>query len=261
MVMGILNVTPDSFHDGGTFNTVDNALEQAGKMLAYGTDILDIGGASSRPGSAEVPVKVELERTIPVIEAIKQAHPKALISIDTWRSEVATKAVQAGAGVVNDISAGALDKDLFETVAELGVPYVLMHMQGTPSTMQQAPQYVDVLGEVMHFFSSKLNVLHRLGVKDIILDPGFGFGKTTAHNFTLLKHLNDLKIFDKPILVGLSRKRMINEVLGTKPEEALNGTTVLNTLALQKGAAMLRVHDVHEAKQCIQLFSHEISAE
>lgn len=253
LVMGILNVTPDSFHDGGQFNSVEKALERAGEMLAQGADLLDIGGASSRPGAPETSLTDELDRSVPIIKAVKAQHPQAFISIDTWRAEVAQQAVEAGADMVNDISAGSMDPNLLPTVAELGVPYVLMHMQGRPEHMQDQPDYQNVEGEVMHFFSKKINTLIGLGVKDIIIDPGFGFGKSLKHNYRLLNHLEDLKIFERPVLVGMSRKRMVCEPLGIGPSEALNGTSVLNTLALQKGANILRVHDVREAVECVKL--------
>lgn len=256
--MGILNVTPDSFHDGGSFNTVDKALKHAEKMLAEGADIIDIGGNSTRPGALSVSEKEEIKRTTPVIEAIIAERPKALLSIDTWRGNVARKAVEAGASIVNDVSAGELDDEMFPTVAELNVPYVLMHMQGQPEHMQEAPKYDDVVGEVAHFFSRKLVQLEALGVNDVILDPGFGFGKTIDHNYSLLKDLEGLKIFNKPIMVGFSRKSMITKVIAKGPKEALNGTTVLNTLAVLNKASILRVHDVTEAKQVIDLVSRSV---
>ena len=252
LVMGILNATPDSFHAASRVN-VDGALRQAESMLEAGAGLLDIGGASSRPGADEVPADEERRRVLPVVEAVHARFPEAWLSVDTWRSPVAKAAVEAGAGLVNDIGAGLLDPAMLPTVARLGVPYVAMHMQGTPATMQQDPRYVDVVTEVVHFLSGRLRAAHDAGIADVLLDPGFGFGKTTAHNYALLRALPRLKLLGAPLLVGLSRKRMINEVLGTDPSEALNGTTVLNTLALEHGADILRVHDVREAAEAVKL--------
>lgn len=251
-VMGILNATPDSFH-GDSRVDVDGALRLAERMLTEGAAVLDIGGASSRPGSAEVDAAEELRRVLPVIAAVHARFPEALISVDTWRAAVAREAVGAGAGMVNDIGAGLLDPEMLRTVATLNVPYIAMHMQGTPATMQQAPHYGDVAAEVTHFLSERLHACHAAGIADVLVDPGFGFGKSTGHNYTLLRELPRMVALGAPVLVGVSRKRMINEVLGTSPAGALNGTTVLNTLALLGGAAVLRVHDVREAVQCVQL--------
>ena len=251
-VMGILNATPDSFH-GDSRVDVDGALRLAERMLTEGAAVLDIGGASSRPGSAEVDAAEELRRVLPVIAAVHARFPEALISVDTWRAAVAREAVGAGAGLVNDIGAGLLDPEMLRTVATLNVPYIAMHMQGTPATMQQAPHYGDVAAEVTHFLSERLHACHAAGIADVLVDPGFGFGKSTGHNYTLLRELPRMVALGAPVLVGVSRKRMINEVLGTSPAGALNGTTVLNTLALLGGAAVLRVHDVREAVQCVQL--------
>lgn len=253
--MGILNVTPDSFHDGGSFNTVDKALMHAEKMLLNGADMIDIGGNSTRPGSVPVSEKEEMDRTIPVIEALIAKMPSAILSIDTWRGSVARKAIESGASIINDISAGELDRTMLTTVADLNVPYVLMHMQGKPENMQAEPAYADVVGEVTHFFSKKLAQLSVLGVNDVIIDPGFGFGKTLDHNYGLLKDLSSLEVFNKPIMVGLSRKSMITKVIAKGSKEALNGTTALNTLAVLNGASILRVHDVSEAKEVIDLTS------
>ncbi|MCB9180211.1 MAG: dihydropteroate synthase [Flavobacteriales bacterium] len=252
LVMGILNATPDSFHAASRVN-VDGALRQAESMLEAGAGLLDIGGASSRPGADEVPVDEELRRVLPVVEAVHVRFPEAWLSVDTWRAPVAKAAVEAGAGLVNDIGAGLLDPAMLPMVARLGVPYVAMHMQGTPATMQQDPRYDDVVTEVVHFLSGRLRAAHDAGIADVLLDPGFGFGKTTAHNYALLRALPRLKLLGAPLLVGLSRKRMINQVLGTDPSEALNGTTVLNTLALEHGADILRVHDVREAVEAVKL--------
>ncbi len=253
LVMGILNATPDSFHADSRVN-MDEALRLAGQMLNDGATILDIGGMSTRPGSQEVEQDEELRRVIPVIEAIHQRFPSAWISIDTYRSAVAKVAVEAGAGMVNDIGAGLMDPAMLPTVAALGVPYVAMHMQGTPRTMQQAPQYTDVVAEVTFFLSERLRACRAAGIADVIIDPGFGFGKTTAQNYQLLRELDRLVALGAPLLVGVSRKRMINEVLGTTPAEALNGTSVLNTLALMGGTAVLRVHDVREAVEVVKLW-------
>lgn len=260
LVMGIINTTPDSFHDASRAASIDEALRLAERMITEGATILDIGGASSRPGSSEVPEKEELERVVPIVEAVAQRFPGTLLSIDTWRARVAHDAVQAGARMVNDIGAGLLDEAMFPTVARLGVPYVAMHMQGTPATMQKSPEYGDVAAEVVLFLSRRLLAARNAGIADVVLDPGFGFGKTTAHNFALLKDLQRIKHLGAPVLVGLSRKRMINEVLGTKPDEALNGTTALNTIALIGGADILRVHDVKEAVECVRLVSAWSSA-
>jgi len=252
MVMGILNATPDSFHAGSRIGT-DDAVDRAGDMLEQGATILDIGGMSTRPGAAEVSLDEELQRVIPVVEAVHARFPEAPISVDTYRAAVAREAVTAGACMVNDIGAGLLDPDMLATVAALHVPYVLMHMQGTPRTMQQAPVYANVVGEVVHFLSTRMAAAHDAGIADVILDPGFGFGKTTAHNLALFNGLPSVAALGAPVLVGISRKRMINEVLGTTPSEALNGTTVLNTLALRGGASLLRVHDVREAMEAVRM--------
>lgn len=253
-VMGILNVTPDSFHDGGRYTDIQDALYQAEKMLIDGASIIDIGGQSTRPGAEDVGVKEELNRTLPIIEALVKQFPDIIISIDTYRATVAKAAVNAGAGIINDVSAGDDDVDMFSTVAALQVPYIMMHKQGNPQTMQQNPEYKDVVQEVVGYFIAKTNQLKKLGVHDVIIDPGFGFGKTVEHNYSLLKHLPDFAIFDMPILAGVSRKSMINKVLGTQPENALNGTTAVNTMALLNGAKILRVHDVKEAMQAIKLY-------
>ncbi len=252
MVMGILNATPDSFHSASRVN-VDEALRTAERMLSEGAAILDIGGMSTRPGSQEVDLDEELRRVVPVIEAVHQRFPEAWLSVDTYRASVAKAAVDAGACMVNDVGAGLLDAAMIPTVAALGVPYIAMHMQGTPRTMQKAPEYTDVVAEVTHFLGERLRACHAAGIADVIVDPGFGFGKTTVQNYSLLRELERMTAPGAPVLVGVSRKRMINEVLGTTPTEALNGTTVLNTLALLRGAAVLRVHDVREAVEVVKL--------
>ncbi len=252
-VMGILNLTPDSFHAESRQASVDDALRTAERMLSEGASIIDVGGASSRPGSEEVPLEEERKRVIPVIKALHDRFPEAMISNDTWRAAIAEEAVDAGASMVNDISAGLMDPAMLTTVARLHVPYVLMHMQGTPRKMQHAPFYKDVLAEVVKILSERLHAAWQAGIADVVIDPGFGFGKDRDHNYALLKGLPAIKQLGVPVLVGLSRKRMINEVLGTRPVEALNGTTVLNTLALQNGADILRVHDVGPAMEAIKL--------
>ncbi len=252
-IMGILNVTPNSFYDGGQHNSIDAALAQTEKMISEGATFIDVGGASSKPGVVEISTDEELKRVLPVIEKINQTFPESFISIDTYRSEVAQQAVAAGATLVNDISAGNLDNTMLKTVGKLGVPYIAMHMQGTPQTMQKNPSYEDVLVAIRFFFSEKINDAHAAGINDVIIDPGFGFGKMLAHNFTLLKYLRSLHIPGVPLLVGISRKSMINKTLGIDAAHALNGTTVLNTIALQQGAHILRVHDVKEAQEAVRL--------
>lgn len=254
MVMGILNLTPDSFFDGGKYHGVDAALMQAEKMLREGAAFIDVGGMSSRPGAEIIGVEEELQRVLPVIEALHENFPEAIVSIDTFRAKVAHESVQAGAHLINDISAGNMDKAMFQTVAALDVPYIMMHMQGSPSTMQTAPQYENVVREVLDFFIQKTGELRQLGVKDIIIDPGFGFGKTVEHNYQLLKNMHVFQMLELPLLAGISRKSMICKVLKVKPENALNGTTALHVIALQQGAKILRAHDVKEAIQTIQLW-------
>lgn len=251
--MGILNITPDSFYDGGRHNTVRTALAQAEKLLTAGADILDIGAYSSRPGAANVSATEESARLLPVIEAILARFPEAILSIDTFRAEVARTSITAGAHIINDISGGTLDDKMFATVADLQVPYILMHMRGTPDTMQQLTDYDDVVREVNLFFGKQLATLRQLGVRDIILDPGFGFAKTLAQNYELFNRLETLHMHKMPILGAISRKSMIYKKLGIKPEDALNGTTVLNTALLLKGVHILRVHDVKAAKEAIAL--------
>lgn len=254
IIMGILNVTPDSFYDGGKYLGIEAAVQQAKEMIAQGATIIDIGGASSRPGATVVETDEEIRRVIPVISAIKQQYPDVIISIDTWRGQVAKAAVQAGASIINDISAGSLDPDMFPTVAELNVPYILMHIKGTPENMQQAPEYEDITTEVIDFLIEKIATLRALGVKDIIVDPGFGFGKTIRHNYTLLNRLLEIKsVLQLPLLVGVSRKSMIYRLLDISPENALNGATALHVIALQQGADILRVHDVKEAVEVLKI--------
>lgn len=252
-IMGILNVTPNSFYDGGKHNRIDTALLQTEKMISEGATFIDVGGASSKPGVEEVSPDEELKRVLPVIEKISKNFPHIYISIDTYRSNVARQSVDAGAQLVNDISAGNADDNMLKTVGKLGVPYIAMHMQGTPKTMQNKPTYDDVLIAIRSFFSEKIAAAHAAGINDIIVDPGFGFGKTPQHNFALLNHLNTLQIDGVPLLVGVSRKSMIYKTLNIDIQEALNGTTVLHTVALRQGAHLLRVHDVKEAKQAVDL--------
>jgi dihydropteroate synthase len=253
LVMGIINATPDSFYAGSRQLSVDGILQQAETMLTQGADILDIGGQSSRPGSSPVGEEEELKRVIKGIAAIRDHFPEAFISVDTYYAKVAKEAVAAGACIVNDISAGSMDTNMFATVASLHVPYVLMHMQGTPQTMQQSPHYENVTRDVLDFFITKIDLLKKKGITDIIVDPGFGFGKTITHNFELLRLLSVFKIIDHPLLLGISRKSTIYKTLGINAEDALNGTTVLNTIGLMNGANILRVHDVKEAKEAIRL--------
>ena len=254
IVMGILNLTPDSFFDGGRFNDEDAMLHQVEKMLGEGVSILDFGGMSSRPGAELISQEDELRRVLPAITAVLHRFPEAVISVDTFRSQVARECVAAGASIINDIYAGRFDEKMFGTVAALGTPYIMMHMQGEPANMQKAPAYEDVVKEVLHFFIEKLGELRGLGVKDVILDPGFGFGKTVEHNFQLLMNLHIFRMTELPILAGISRKSMICKVLGVKPERALNGTTALHMVALQQGARILRAHDVREAMEVIRLW-------
>ncbi len=255
--MGILNVTPDSFYDGGKYNQQTALLKQAEKMLAEGADFMDVGGYSSRPGATDISIEEELSRVIPVINNLKKEFPSAIISVDTFRSRVAQAAVGEGAELVNDISGGQLDLTMVETVASLRVPYIAMHMRGTPQTMNQLTDYDNIIKEELDYFHQQVAQLKSAGVTDIIIDPGFGFAKTTEQNFELLNHLETLSVLEKPILVGLSRKSMIWRTLKTNPESALNGSTVLHTLALLKGASILRAHDVKEAKEVIALVCYQ----
>jgi dihydropteroate synthase len=252
-IMGILNVTPDSFFDGGRYQSEKEILVKVENMAEHQAIFIDVGGYSSRPGAQDISPKEELERIIPVIRRIKQEFPQLVISVDTFRSAVVMAAVAEGASMINDISGGGLDPEMYSTIAELNIPYVLMHMKGTPQTMTKEATYDNVLKEVIDYFHARVHQLQCLGVKDIVIDPGFGFAKTREHNFQLLKDLNLFGILGKPILVGLSRKSMVWKTLGIDPEDALNGTTVLNTIALLNGANILRVHDVKEAAQIIKL--------
>ena len=252
--MGILNVTPDSFHDGGQFISTDSAIKQVEKMMADGADIIDIGAQSTRPNAKFISANEEWNRLENIIPVIRKSFPKAVLSVDTFWSTVAQKAVDSGIDIINDISAGSMDKEMFTTIAMLNVPYILMHMQGTPQNMQVNPTYTNVMADVIKELSIKIHELRQLGMNDIIVDPGFGFGKTTEHNYELLKNLGALSMLELPVLVGVSRKSMINRVLKTKPAEALNGTTTLHAFALDRGVNILRVHDVKEAKEVVSLY-------
>ena len=253
-IMGILNVTPDSFYDGGRHQTMDHVLTHARQMLAAGVDIIDLGAYSSRPGASSISPQEEIDRSAPVVEALIKEFPDIILSIDTFRAEVAKICIQAGAHIINDISGGNLDENMFATVAQLQVPYILMHMRGTPETMQQLTDYTEVVTDVATELGERIARLRALGVKDIILDPGFGFAKTIAQNYELLLRIDELHYLGLPLLGGISRKSMIYKKLGITPQEALNGTTALNTLLLERGVHILRVHDVKEAKQLVDMF-------
>jgi dihydropteroate synthase len=255
-VMGILNITPDSFFDGGNYTNYAAILNQVEKMLLEGATFIDIGAYSSKPGAEFVSEEEELARLLPVIELILAKFPETLISVDTFRSEVAKQAIAKGAALINDISAGLLDDKMLETVAQLQVPYIMMHMKGNPQTMQSLANYEDVVKEVLFYFSERINAARSFGLNDIIVDPGFGFAKTLEHNYEMMQKLAYFSILELPILVGVSRKSMVYKLLESTPQEALNGTTVLNTVALQKGAAILRVHDVKEAVECIKIYQN-----
>ena len=252
-IMGILNLTPDSFYDGGIFNTDKKILSHVEKMISEGVDIIDVGGYSSKPGAKNISQEEELKRVIPYIVLIKKNYPEIPISIDTFRSLVAQKAVENGANIINDISSGDLDKKMYDVVSNLNVPYVMMHMQGKPADMQVKPTYKNVVLDVAKTLSKKIALARSKGIIDIIIDPGFGFGKSINHNYNLLNYLDFFKELDCPILVGISRKSMIYKVLDTDPKNSLNGTTSLNTISLLKGANILRVHDVKEASEVVKL--------
>ena len=252
-IMGVLNATPDSFYGDSRINSLDDAAARAEKILTDGADIIDIGAYSTRPGAEDISEAEEIDRLIPTIEAVLTRCPEALISADTFRSGVAIAAVAAGAGMINDISGGTLDENMFATVGKLKAPYLLMHTRGTPQTMTQLTDYTDILVEMMDYFSQRVAALQAFGVQDIIIDPGFGFAKTPAQSLHVLHHLHAFSLVGLPIAVGFSRKSLVYKTLGITANEALNGTTVLNTIALRNGANILRVHDVVEAKQCIAL--------
>jgi dihydropteroate synthase len=252
-IIGILNVTPDSFYDGNRYTSESDILKQVEKMLADGATFIDVGGYSTRPGAHDISAAEEQARVLMAVKIISREFPDAFISVDTFRSDVVRAAVEAGAHLVNDVSGGTLDDAMFKTVAELNVPYILMHMRGTPQTMNKLTAYDNLLKDIIDFFHEKIWMLQQMGVKDIIVDPGFGFAKTVEQNFELLSKLDHFNILGKPVLAGLSRKSMIWRTLGISPEEALNGTTSLNTVALLKGASLLRVHDVKQAAEAINL--------
>lgn len=253
MIMGILNITPDSFHDGGKYNTASKAVERVQQMLDEGADIIDIGPSSTRPGAAALSVKEEIQRIVEVLPELKKHFPDTIFSLDTYQAEVARAGADMGVHIINDISGGTMDADMPKAVADIKLPYVLMHIKGTPQNMQKDPQYKDVFEEVCYFLSRQMNTFLEAGVADIIIDPGFGFGKTVEHNYELLAKLDLFKIFQRPLLVGVSRKSMINKLLDISAQDALNGTTVVNTLALQKGADILRVHDVKAAAEAAKI--------
>lgn len=254
-IMGILNLTPDSFFEGSRVSLEEKMiLGSAEKMILEGADFLDIGGYSTRPGAVDISIDEEIQRVAPAISLIKREFPEILISVDTFRSEVAKTAVESGSDLINDISAGTLDSQMLATVAQLNVPYIAMHMRGTPQTMQGETAYQDLIPEILSYFSEKLKQFKKLGIKDVIIDPGFGFAKTREQNFQLLRDLKNFNVFGLPILAGVSRKSMIYKTLQISPSEALNGTTALNMFALLQGANILRVHDVKEAKETVTLF-------
>ena len=254
-VMGILNLTPDSFFEGSRVDkTVDSLLAKAKTMIHEGADFLDLGGYSTRPGAEDISVTEELDRVVPAIQVLRKEYPEVLISVDTFRSKVAEQAVAAGADLINDISAGNLDEEMPPLVAKLGVPYIAMHMKGNPQNMQKQANYSAILTEILHYFAEKVDLFKKLGIKDVIIDPGFGFAKTAEQNFFLLRNLKSLELLGMPILAGLSRKSMIYKTLHLDASMALNGTTALNMVALMQGANILRVHDVKEAKETIKLY-------
>lgn len=254
-IMGIINITPDSFYDGGRYTQSSDILKRAEEHLSQGADILDIGACSSRPGAKTVSVKEEIKRLKTALEIIKKNFPEAILSVDTYHSQVAEFAItNYGIEIINDISSGKIDQQMFNTIAKYNPVYIIMHMKGTPENMQISPQYKDLVKDIFLWFSDKLLQLKKLGINDIIIDPGFGFGKTLDDNYKLLNKLNEFKIFGLPVMVGISRKSMIYKLLDSDADQALNGTTVLNTIALMKGASILRVHDVKEAREAITLY-------
>lgn len=253
LVMGIMNLTPDSFYSGSRISNTEEFLEKAKKMIQDGVDIVDIGGYSTRPGAKEISVEEELSRVIPAISVLRNQFPELLISIDTFRSNVAEVAIKAGANMINDVSGFSIDPKIAKIAGNYRVPYVLMHMRGTPETMQKLTDYDNIFSEIMSYFSSKINTLHEHGVHDIIIDPGFGFSKNIEQNFHLMKNLESFHMLDLPLMVGISRKSMIYKKLGVEPQDSLHGTIALNAIALSKGASILRVHDVLEARQLINL--------
>jgi dihydropteroate synthase len=253
-IMGILNITPNSFYDGGKYSLENNAISQVEKMLKEGATFIDIGAYSSKPNAEFVSEKEELNRITPVVKAIINEFPESMLSIDTFRSSVAQECIYNGAALINDISAGNLDEKMMEVIASNNVPYIMMHLRGTPQTMQNQTNYKHLINELITYFSEKIYNARSLGINDLIIDPGFGFAKTTDQNFEILSNLELFKILELPILAGVSRKSMIYKTLNTTPDEALNGTTVLNTIAITKGANIIRVHDVKEAIECVKLY-------
>ena len=252
-IMGILNITPNSFYDGGKYSLENNAIAQVEKMLKEGATFIDIGAYSSKPNAEFVSEEEELNRIIPVVKTLIKEFPDSLLSIDTFRSTVAQECINNGAALINDISAGSLDEKMMEVIASNNVPYIMMHLRGTPQTMQDQTNYEHIINEILTYFSDKVNKARSLGINDLIIDPGFGFAKTTDQNYEILSNLELFKMLELPILAGVSRKSMIYKTLDTSPEEALNGTTVLNTIAITKGATIIRVHDVKEAMECVKL--------
>ena len=253
-IMGILNVTPNSFYDGGKFTLSENGLSQVGKMLDEGATFIDIGAYSSKPNAEFVSEEEERSRILPVVQGVLKQFPDALLSIDTFRSGIAAVCIENGAAIINDISAGNLDEKMMEVIAKYNVPYIMMHMRGTPQTMQSQTNYENIIKEMLFYFSEKVNKARSLGINDLIVDPGFGFAKTLEQNYEVLQNLELFQMLDLPLLAGISRKSMVYKPLGLTANEALNGTTVLNTIALTKGANILRVHDVKEAVECVKLF-------
>ncbi|MDC3395262.1 dihydropteroate synthase [Flavobacteriales bacterium] len=251
--MGILNLTEDSFFDGGKYANEQAIISRCKKMLEEGASIIDIGAQSSRPGATLIQADEELLKLLPIIKLLKTEIPEIIISIDTFWAKTAKECIEAGAHIINDISSGEMDNKMFDTIAELQVPYIIMHMQGTPQNMQKNPTYNNVVEEVISYFEEKIKQLKAKGIAQIIIDPGFGFGKTLAHNYQLLNTLEQFNQFEIPVLIGTSRKSMIYNLLDTNPKNALNGTSITNTMALQKGASILRVHDVKEAMECIKI--------
>jgi dihydropteroate synthase len=253
-IFGILNLTPDSFYDGGQNGNVEASIRNVKKMLNDGADIIDVGAYSSRPGAKEVSEQEEIDRLLPTVEKISSLFPNTKISVDTFRSKVALHAIKQGAHIINDISGGDLDPDIWNVSAQFNTPYIAMHMQGTPENMQKNPSYVNVVDDILLSFSTKINEMKKSGLKDIIIDPGFGFGKTLDQNYEILKRLSEFSILEHPLLVGVSRKSMIYSLLNTTPQDALNGTTAIHMLALEKGIDFLRVHDVKAAKEAITIW-------
>ena len=252
-IMGILNVTPDSFFDGGLYDTEKKVDIQVTKMIEDGMDILDVGGYSSRPGAKEISINEEIDRVVPVVKFIRKTYPELILSVDTFRSEVARDCLDLGIDIINDISAGCIDKNILDVVAEYNCPYIMMHMKGTPRTMQINPEYENLIKELLIYFAKRIYLAREKGIIDIIVDPGFGFGKTLDHNYTIMKKIENFKLLDLPILVGISRKSFITKQLDIDKKDSLNATTALNMYFLEKNINILRVHDVKEAKECIML--------